>query len=79
MSKTRRILALIGIVLLLSMYVVCFVAAVTGAGNATTLFRAALGATIAVPFVLYCLLLIMKTLGPKDQPESDGSDETPER
>ena len=60
MKKTRRILALIGIILLLSMYLVCFILAIVGRHEATTLFRAALGATIAVPIVLYAFMMLLK-------------------
>ena len=60
MKKTRQILAIIGIVLLLSMYIVCFVLALTGKHEATALFKAALGATIAVPIMLYAFLMLLK-------------------
>lgn len=60
MKKTRQILAIIGIVLLLSMYIVCFVLALTGKHEATTMFRAALGATVAVPIVLYAFMMLLK-------------------
>ena len=64
MKKTQRILALVGVVLLLGMYVCCFVLAVTGKHEATTLFRAALGATIAVPIVLYAFMMLLKLFPP---------------
>ena len=65
MKKTRQILAIAGIVLLLSMYVVCLILAITGKHEATTMFKAALGATIAVPLVLYAFLMLLKVF-PKD-------------
>ncbi len=60
MKKAKRILAVIGVVLLLSMYVACFVLALVGKHEATVLFRAALGATIAVPIMLYAFMMLLK-------------------
>ena len=84
MKKTRQLLAICGIILLLSMYIACLVLAVTGKHEATTLFRAALGATIAVPLVLYGFLMLLKLFPPfvkneefDDGSASDGSGEEP--
>ena len=74
MNKTRRILAIIGIVLLLAMYLVCLILAVAGKHEATTLFKAALGATIAVPIVLYAFLMLLKVFPPfVKNDETDGA------
>ena len=70
MKKTRRILAIIGIVLLLGMYLTCFILALTGRHQATDLFRAALGATIAVPIMLYAFLMLLKLFPPFVKSES---------
>lgn len=75
MKKARRILAIAGIVLLLAMYLVCLIAAIAGKNEATTLFRAALGMTIAVPIVLYALMVLLKTLENKKEQEKE--DERP--
>ena len=77
MKKTQRILALVGVVLLLGMYVCCFVLAVTGKHEATTLFRAALGATIAVPIVLYAFMMLLNLFPPfRRNGEADEGDES---
>ena len=80
MKKTQRILAIIGIVLLLSMYVVCFILAIVGKHQATTLFRAALGATIAVPIVLYAFMMLLKVfpMFKKNEEFGSGADGAPE-
>ena len=78
MKKTRQILAVIGIVLLLSMYIVCFVLALTGKHEATTMFKAALGATIAVPIVLYAFMMLLKVFPMFVKNEDDGSEEDDE-
>ncbi len=64
MKKTRRILAVIGIALLLGMYLACFILALIGKHQATDLFRAALAATIAVPLMLYAFLMLLKLFPP---------------
>ena len=80
MKKTQRILAIIGIVLLLSMYVVCFILAIAGKHEASTLFRAALGATIAVPIVLYAFMMLLKVfpLFKENEEFGKGGDAAPE-
>ena len=71
MKKTRQILAIIGIVLLLSMYLACLILALTGKHQATTLFKAALGTTVAVPIVLYAFLMLLKVFPPFVKNEED--------
>ena len=75
MKKTRQILAVIGIVLLLAMYLVCFILAIVGKHEASTLFKAALGATIAVPIVLYAFLMLLKVFPPFVKNEEFGAGE----
>lgn len=60
MKKFRRIGAIVVIVLLLSMYVVCFIAALSGGEAAQTIFKATLGMTIALPVLLYIFILFLK-------------------
>ena len=75
MKKTKRILAVIGIVLLLAMYLACLILAITGRHEATALFRAALGATIAVPIMLYAFMMLLKVFPLfKANDEADGTD-----
>ena len=74
MKKTRRILAVIGIVLLLGMYLACLILALLGKHQATDLFRAALGATIAVPLMLYAFLMLLKVFPPFIKNESLGDE-----
>ena len=64
MKKIQRILAVCGIVILLSLYIACLALAIAGKHQATTLFRAALGATIAVPLVLYGFIMLVKVFPP---------------
>ena len=75
MKKTRQILAIASIVLLLSMYVVCLILAITGKHEATTMFKAALGATIAVPLVLYAFLMLLKVFPPFVKNDGNGGED----
>ena len=64
MKKTKQVLAIIAIVLLLGMYVAAFVLAFMKSEHAQILFRAALGATILVPVLLYLVLMVARMLKP---------------
>ncbi|MBQ4425801.1 MAG: hypothetical protein II882_08720 [Lachnospiraceae bacterium] len=73
MKKFRRIGAIVVIALLLSMYIICFIAAVQGSENAKTVFKAALGLTVALPIVLYAFLLMLRLAqGKKQETTPDG-------
>lgn len=65
MKKTKRILALLGAVLLLCMYVSTLVFSLIGSPAATGLFKASVAATILVPVLLYGYILIARLV--KDQ------------
>lgn len=60
LKKIKRIAAIIGIVLILGMYAVVFVTSLMGSEYAHALFMAALFTTIAVPMVLYILMVFIK-------------------
>ncbi len=72
MKKFRKVMALIGIAVLVLMYAACLVFALMKSEQAQTWFRMALGATIAVPIVLYALLLITKQFRPEDSADIPG-------
>nr|MBQ6241450.1 hypothetical protein [Lachnospiraceae bacterium] len=79
MKKFRQIGAIIVVVLLLSMYVVCFIAAVSGGEKAQTIFKVTLGMTVALPILLYIFILFLRMaknrqenplpVPPEEQPE----------
>ena len=83
MNKTRRIMAIIGIALLLSMYIFCFIFALIRTEAARTMFRMALAATIAVPIVLYGCLVVTRAMKPgetpgtPDEPSAPGENDGP--
>ncbi|MFA9378586.1 MAG: hypothetical protein ACERKZ_17870 [Lachnotalea sp.] len=56
--KLKRILALIGVALLVSLYVITFIFSLMNSPNATNLFKASFYSTIIVPILLYAYILV---------------------
>ena len=70
----KRILAWIGIVLLVAMYVVTLVLALIDHPLAQMLFRGALYMTIMIPFLLYAFILVHKILSRRNDETEDRKD-----
>lgn len=70
MKKMKRILAIIGAVLLLSIYGLTIVGALTASPQSSALFRASLYSTVVVPIMLYAYMLVYRLLkkDTKDKP-----------
>ncbi len=58
--KAKRILAILGIVFLLSLYVITFFAAITSSKGSDTLFVVSAWATVIIPIMIYAYMLIYK-------------------
>lgn len=71
MKKLKRILAIVGIVLILSMYVLAFVTAFMKSDNAAALFRGAIACTIIVPVFLYLVMMVARLVSPQKSSEVD--------
>ena len=71
MKKTKRILALIGAILLLLLYVVAFVA--TGLDHTSDMryWKAAVAATIIIPVLIWAYSFVYRLLKGSDDKESD--------
>lgn len=72
MKKTKRILALVGAILLVSIYVLTLVGAVTHSKYSDALFKASLYSTFVVPVMLYGYILVyrlVKKHSPSDTPD----------
>ena len=79
MKKFRRVLALLGIILLVSMYICCLIFALLKSEHAQTLFRMSLAATIAVPVVLYAILMFTRlAAGRQDEAADSAQKDNPE-
>ena len=62
MTKVKQILAIIGIVLLVSLYVITLVLALTDDPNTMTVFRASLYCTFLIPVLIWAYTFIYKLL-----------------
>lgn len=71
MKKIQRIFALLGVVLLLAMYGVTMVFAVSGSPNSEGWFKASIACTIIVPVFLYANVLIYRYLKNRDEKMDD--------
>lgn len=69
MKKSKRILALAGVFLLLAMYASTLVFALLDHPNAQGMLMASIYCTIVVPVFLYAVLLVAKVL--KDKRDGD--------
>lgn len=77
MQKRKRILALIGVILLVGMYLITLILALFSSPAAKGMVMASLGCTIVIPCFLYAFMLIARVLDnrstPKDEQESTDS------
>ena len=65
----KRILAILGIVLLLGLYITSLVLALIHSPQALNFLKISLGATLIIPIVLYFILMFMKISKPKLESE----------
>lgn len=75
MKKVKRIAALCGVIVLVSLYVVTAVSAFFTTPFTAGLFKASLFSTIAVPCLLYAFMLVYRVLK-KHNEEMNKSDDT---
>ncbi len=74
MKKAKRILALVGALLLICMYVCTLIFALIDSPAASGLFKASVAATILVPVLLYAYILIARLLSKTDDDSDTPSD-----
>ena len=74
MKKIKRILALIGVVLLICLYGSTLVFALMDSPAADGLLRAPIAATILIPVLLYAYILIARLLKKRRDDQNDHSD-----
>ena len=71
MEKTKRVLAIIGIVFLLGSYITTLVASLMHSEFAKNLFVASLFCSLAVPLILYGYMLIYKYFSNRDKQRNE--------
>lgn len=64
-SRLQRILALVGVFLLLALYVATFVSAVLSSPASHGLFLASLTCTMVIPLAIYVLRWLLRVFGNK--------------
>jgi hypothetical protein len=62
MKKLQQILALIGVIFLVGLYLVTFISALLVTPYSARLFKACLFSTVFIPIMLYAILLIYRLL-----------------
>lgn len=76
MQKVKRISAIIGIILILSMYILSFIAAIFATEKAPGLFLASIFSTLAIPILIHLFTSTYKWVHRNDPSEDDS--ENPE-
>lgn len=74
MKKIKQILALIGVILLVSLYVVTLICAITDNIGTMRMFTASVVATVIIPVLLWIYTFIYKLLKDHYGPDSRGED-----
>lgn len=73
MKKTKRILALAGVFILIVLYLSTLIFALIDSPWAYDLFRFSVGCTIIFPILLYVMMLIARVLNKQDDSEKNSS------
>ena len=66
MKKLKRLLALLGVILLVLLYLSTLIFALMDSELATGLFKVSVAGTIIIPILLYGILLFYRLLGKDD-------------
>lgn len=67
MKNIKRLLAIIGVGLLVGMYVLTFILSLTDHSKTGGMLMASLYATVVIPVLLYAFMLVYKWTHPKDE------------
>lgn len=82
MKNLKRIIALLGVVILVALYIITFVLAFLDHSDSMQMFKASIVATVIIPTLLwiysYMYQLIKKYSGKKQSEDSIESEKTPE-
>lgn len=70
MQKAKRILALLGIVILVGMYVITFILGLTASPATKNMLMASIACTIVLPCLLYGMMVMSRVLGGKKDEEN---------
>lgn len=76
MKKIKQILAICGIILLISLYIITLILAITDNSGTMNMFFASVVATIIIPVLLWAYALIYRLTHNKESVEDDTSSDT---
>ncbi len=63
MQKFRRIAAMIGVILLVGMYVITLILALSSSPNAQNMLMASIACTVIIPVFIYAMILVARVVG----------------
>ncbi len=69
MSKVKRIAAIIGLIFIISMYLISFLSALFATEYSYGLFAASIFSTIVIPIMIYVFIMVYKWVHKKDESE----------
>lgn len=75
MSKVKRIASMIGILLILSLFILSLIAAIFAKKAAMGLFLSAIFSTIVIPIMIYGFVEVYKYVHRNDPPKTDNKQE----
>lgn len=71
MHKSKRILAIIGIVLLVGLYVVSLISSFFATEASATLFKVSIFCTIVIPLLIYAYMMLCRVFRKKDNNDAE--------
>ena len=69
MSKVKRIAAIIGLIFIISMYLISFLSALFATEYSYSLFAASIFCTIVIPIMIYVFITVYKWVHKNDESE----------
>ncbi len=70
MKKVKRIMAIIGIILLVSLYLITLICAITDNSNSMSMFAASVFATVVIPVLIWAYTFIYRLIRGNDDKSS---------
>lgn len=71
MKKMKRIMAWIGIIVLVGLYLVTFILGIFGNEATKGMLMASIACTVVIPCLMYGMMLVVKVLGDKNAPKNE--------
>ncbi len=75
MKKIKQVLAILGIICLVALYVLTLIAAIFDSTKTMSYLTAAVWATIVIPVMIWVIEMLYKQIKPKDSSDAPQEDE----